>query len=126
MRPRVENEAAKAAGSGGPSGRVHGRVLEALADLARVRAGARALAAALAPAPAARAVRLPLGLRRQRSVPMQARGSGGAPALHTGGQEAREHRVQRHQVPGHGGHCKIAPQCYRIAIFMLGFLCFFW
>ena len=51
------------------------------AHLARVRARARARAAALAPAPAARVVRLLLGVGG--SVPMQARGSGGAPALHT-------------------------------------------
>ena len=57
------------------------------AHLARVRARARARAAALAPAPAARVVRLLLGVGG--SVPMQARGSGGAPALHTGGQKAR-------------------------------------
>ena len=50
------------------------------AHLARVRARARARAAALAPAPAARVVRLQC---EGGSVPMQARGSGGAPALHT-------------------------------------------
>ena len=56
------------------------------AHLARVRARARARAAALAPAPAARVVRLQC---EGCSVPMQVRGSGGAPALHTGGQKAR-------------------------------------
>ena len=56
------------------------------AHLARVRARARARAAALAPAPAARVVRL---LGEGGSVPMQALGSGGAPALHAGGQKAR-------------------------------------
>ena len=56
------------------------------AHLARVRARARARAAALAPAPAARVVRLLLGVGG--SVPMQARGSGGAKGL--------AHPVKRH------------------------------
>ena len=65
------------------------------AHLARVRARARARAAALAPAPAARVVRLLLGVGG--SVPMQARGSGGAKGL--------AHPVKRHARARARSHC---------------------